>query len=413
MVRLTPVEGLKCELFLQHNEFLPETRLLINGEDKTGSLDRVLLQKPLCEWIDSILAEFMSDEDMGAVKVSFRGTDLDYSQVVTAVERLQKQYGCRIFLGAFHRLASAEDLLNIFDVLACDLVHAAGPLFPAAEFYEAWSEALDRDFHVTLLPLDGANASPLMNSLLGNNLLPASINVPVTVSDHDGLAGFIGAALAEKGDVISRSPWVFPADLTVWQENPLIDRIALKGDVPGVQESLYSRLVLTAMPIGPSVKSGVALSLTAGRSSMVACILSQKNLLNGEYDEALMHVRQEIERVGREHFLFVVSVNHDLVDRMDAVFARLSDASLASVPVVSIWQDGEKSGGSGGEGVPWIASGGFASVEQVAMHYMHHYGYRSKVRDTKECLQRYLLQAYHLGLPVMRNDGWPMESGIF
>lgn len=317
---------------ITHNPFTVNTAILVNGKSPAeGSHLAAYREQRLQHWVEGLFDELRNAFN-GATefKLTFKGVESDWLDIKDAAEKAEAE-GIKITLEhapfakdgekrlqelvKLKEKAKAESLLDLSD----------------GDFLGNFRKALDRDFDVFVVATMSSGKSTLINSILGQDLLPAANEATTAtiaeIYDNDGMPdGVFNATCYAQPDSVgeieckelkfSEAKSVKKELLTEWNSNPEVFKIKLEGNIQGIEERQHVRLVITDTP-GPNNSQNSEHSRTTQK-----CIQDESKqpliiyVLNGtqlgtDDDKCLLGLASEYMakggKQGKDRFLFVAN----------------------------------------------------------------------------------------------------------
>ncbi|WP_407364250.1 hypothetical protein HKW97_24250 (plasmid) [Pseudomonas luteola] len=325
------------QVFLAYNPFLAETQLTIDGEDIPA--DATLAERlsaPLHRWVGSLFELLSAHLNAPtALSLRFRGLDTDYDDIQQAAQIAQAQQDMAIEL-IFEPIASPAERLAALQAL-CDEAQA-GPLqsLRTEMFRQQVSTELEPDFEVNVIATMSSGKSTVINSLLGQDLLPskhqACTATIAQIHDDKTIPTFEGFRVGDQGQPLDDRQPIELADLRVWNDDPRTARINLFGRIPAMARQTQARLVLIDTP-GPNNSRDKRHELVTRKAiaskamPLVLYVLNATALGITDDKHLLAMVRDEMHKGGkrsRDRFLFLLNKIDDLdpeSDPLDDVMA--------------------------------------------------------------------------------------------
>ncbi len=318
------------QVFLAYNPFLAETQLTIDGEDIPA--DATLAERlsaPLHRWVGSLF-ELLSAHLNAPTTLSlrFRGLDTDCDDIQQAAQIAQAQQGMAIEL-TFEPIASPADRLAALQAL-CDEAQT-GPLqsLRTEMFRQQVSAELKPDFEVNVIATMSSGKSTVINSLLGQDLLPskhqACTATIARIHDDKTIPTFEGFRVDDQGQPLDDRQPIELADLRAWNDDPCTARIDLFGKIPAMARQTQAKLVLIDTP-GPNNSRDKRHELVTRKAivskamPLLLYVLNATALGITDDKHLLAMVRDEMHKGGkrsRDRFLFLLNKIDDLDPESD------------------------------------------------------------------------------------------------
>lgn len=258
-----------------------------------------------------------------ALTLHFTGLKADFDDLAEAARvcELGHNLGIRLkhqpIRAAIDRLEALQQLFN---------EAADGPLAALRSdgFKKRFEAETEPNFEVNVIATMSSGKSTLINSLLGQQLLPSKNNACtatiVRIHDRKGVQGFIGQPLGADGRELAQLGPVDSAQLQSWNGDPQIQQIELSGAIANVTINPHANLVLVDTP-GPNSSRNKEHGAATRRAikdkalPLVLYVLNADQLGTTDDQSLLTLVREEMRKGGkqaRDRFVFVLN-------RIDAI----------------------------------------------------------------------------------------------
>lgn len=334
LVDLLKGEKKMINLYIEHNPFTIETKILVNGEapaDNSG-LSSFMNQR-LQFWVDDLFVELyrICGEERNYC-LEFKGVGTDCRDIEEAVKNAREQ-NFNIELNCISVEDGNQRLTKITELIE---EAKANPLF--AEYFEQnrdvqknLESAMDKDFDAFVVATMSSGKSTFINGMLGCELLPA-LNEATTAT----IARIYNDKTKEQGEFvlnqISKDRKLLNENyklhiknketnaeaniLSTWNKDPNTYCINIDGNILGIDANKNVRLVLTDTP-GPNnsqdeehSKTTMSYIKDSDRSPMILYVLNATQLGIND-DKGLLTEISQIMREGgkqsRDRFLFILN----------------------------------------------------------------------------------------------------------
>ena len=323
---------------LMYNPFIVETKVLINGNVSNGKWSRNRNSR-LQMWLDSLF-DLLFEECNDDIELVFRGTELDYNDVVDAANQyLAKHNDVQISFeepilskGVEGRL---NDLINLFDYMqkTCPF-----PDLRDQQIKENFNEAISSEFAVSVIATMSSGKSTLINAMLGRELMPAKNEACTAtiarIKDNDAMTGFKAICFDKDRRIIDKTDNLTLEIMDSYNSNPNVAFIDIEGDIPFVPSD-NMQLVLQDTP-GPNNsrteehKNHTYRVIKEKSKPMVLYILNTTQLSTND-DKKLLSEVAEAMKVGgkqsKDRFIFAVNK----IDTIDVEKGETVDLILDNV----------------------------------------------------------------------------------
>ena len=202
----------------------------------------------------------------------------------------------------------------------------------------AFEMAKSSDFEVNVVATMSAGKSTLINSLLGQRLMPAkqeACTATITeIKDNDS-DHYEASVFDKEGNLIETQPNLSYSIMERLNSNPAVSRIRVKGNIPFVtSEDVSLVLVDTPGPNNsrdPEHKAATYRMLSESSKTVVLYIMNATQLAVDDDSSLLAHVAESMKVGGkqsRDRFIFVVNKLDDFKkgeDSVDAAIKKVKD----------------------------------------------------------------------------------------
>jgi hypothetical protein len=305
---------------LSYNPFLVITELKVNGKTlpTNNSLSEKIKEKRLQHWVDDFFADLSAVyNNPSQIKVNFTGTEADFDDIIASAEFFeQKNKSVHIDLNHIKISEASDTRLTKFKALIED-AKKTGPIdeLRGQDFHNEYEKALDPQFDVNVLATMSSGKSTLINSILGQEILPAKneactatiarIHNDKTIPNQQ----FSARRLNEKWQTINQKV------LNDWNNDTKTKIIEIKGNIPAISDLKHSALTIVDTP-GPNNSRNDDHGLTTHKmlrdkeASMILYVMNATQLSTNDDKYFLTTVKKEIEQYGKEardRFIFLVN----------------------------------------------------------------------------------------------------------
>lgn len=260
------------------------------------------------------------DECNDDLKVTFRGTQLDFEDVKTAADEYMKQYkNVHIQLDKPIIAPDAEARMNNLKGLF-EKLHTECPFedLRSDDVRKKFEEAMSSKFKVSVIATMSSGKSTLINAMLGSDLMPAKNEACTatiaSIEDHDELSEFEAVCKDEDGNAIFNCKPLSAEKMAEYNDDPRVALIDIKGNIPFVT-SQDMQLVLEDTP-GPNNsrteehKKYTYKVIDEESKPMVLYILNATQIGTNDDDYLLTKVANAMKVGGkqsRDRFIFVAN----------------------------------------------------------------------------------------------------------
>lgn len=341
---------------ITYNPFFIETEIKINGKPSEGAWrDRAKGGVRLQVWLSELFSDLV-DECNDDLTVTFHGTSLDYDDVREAAEDYCKHHPeTKIDFNkptlAENAAERVEKLKGLFRKL-----HQECPFdsLRSDELKQAFDEAMGTTFKVSVIATMSSGKSTLINSMLGQELMPAKNEACTAtiarIQDDDAQSDFSGICFDARGQVIDEASPLTAEKMAAWNEDEKVADIDIRGDIPFVT-SKNTQLVLEDTP-GPNNSRTEAHKIHTYKviqseaKPMVLYILNATQIGTNDDSYLLKDVAEAMKIGGkqsRDRFIFVANKadavdpeKESLPEMLDHVKKYLEDKGILNPAVYPV-----------------------------------------------------------------------------
>ncbi|CAE6839745.1 dynamin family protein [Paraburkholderia nemoris] len=307
-----------------HNPFIVDTQFLANGQPpaegcKLSSYKEMRLQVWVEKLFDELSVLFNGDKHFD---VTFTGVESDFLDVVAAAD-VANAGGMQVTV-SWQEIDSSEVRLERIRRLMDEATeHPEFNLFISEneEAKRSFDEAFNKDFDVYVVATMSSGKSTLINAMLGRDLLPAANEATTAtiarITDSDSMKQrFTAQRLGAQGQVLASSENVTAETIKDWNTSADTKLIDIEGNIEGIEERTYVRLVLTDTP-GPNnsqdeehQRTTMGFVQDSRRNPLILYVLNASQLGTND-DKHLLGLVAETMRKGgkqsKDRFIFVIN----------------------------------------------------------------------------------------------------------
>lgn len=319
------------KIFIKYNPYQVKTEILIDGNVPKKNSRLNFGDRRLQEWVDDlpeILFEECSTRDF---ELTFHGTVPDYEDIVAmADEAKAKDIKIKVEHIPAKEVKDKEAAIQeIFKMIQ------EGPFeeLKKPDVVRAFELANSSDFEVNVVATMSAGKSTLINSLLGQRLMPAkqeACTATITEIKDNDADHFEAKVYDKNGDLIESHDNLTYAIMERLNANPAVSRIRTEGNIPFVTADDVS-LVLVDTPgpnnsRDPEHRAATYRMLSESSKTVVLYIMNATQLAVDDDNNLLSHVADSMKVGGkqsRDRFIFVVNKLDDFKKGEDSIDAAL------------------------------------------------------------------------------------------
>lgn len=318
-------------VFIKYNPYQVTTEITIDDKPLKKNSRLNVPDQRLQEWVDNlpdILFEECSTKDF---EITFHGTILDFEDVVAVAEEA-KAKGINITLKHVPAKEVKDKEQAIADIFA-EIQKGPFEELKQPDVVRAFEMAKSSDFEVNVVATMSAGKSTLINSLLGQRLMPAkqeACTATITEIKDNDADHFAAKVYDKSGKLIETHPELTYEIMDRLNANPAVSKIRAEGNIPFVtSEDVSLVLVDTPGPNNsrdPEHKAATYRMLSESSKTVVLYIMNATQLAVDDDNTLLKHVAESMKVGGkqsRDRFIFVVNKLDDFKKGEDSVDAAL------------------------------------------------------------------------------------------
>lgn len=316
------------KVFIKYNPYRVTTEILIDGKKIKNNSQLNRPDQRLQEWVDH-LPEILCEECVTRkFEIEFQGTTLDYEDVLAAAQEAKKQ---DIEISVKHIPAKeAKDKEKVIDGIFEEIKKGPFEEFRDPDLDRAFRLAKSSDFEVNVVATMSAGKSTLINSLLGQKLMPArqeACTATITEIKDNDEESFNAQVFDKDGNQIEQQFNLTYAVMERLNANPDVARIHIEGDIPFVKAKDDVALVLVDTPgpnnaRDPEHRAATFRMLSESSKTLVLYIMNATQLAVDDDNNLLSHVAESMKVGGkqsRDRFIFVLNKLDDFKKGEDSV----------------------------------------------------------------------------------------------
>src|SRR5574344_2552005 len=193
--------------FIRYNPYQVTTEILIDGKDVKRNSRLNVTDQRLQEWIDNLTEILYEECSSKQFEITFHGTTLDYEDVLyVAQEAAKKGIDIKVDHIPSKEVKDKEQAIaDIFEEIQ------NGPFveLKQPDVVRAFEMAKSSDFEVNVVATMSAGKSTLINSLLGQRLMPAkqeACTATITEIKDNDAEHFMAKVYDKDGHLIQTHP---------------------------------------------------------------------------------------------------------------------------------------------------------------------------------------------------------------
>lgn len=313
------------QLYIEHNPFIIETKVLINDVELSNSseLGHIKFSR-LQEWIENFFYTLHKIYGGGRphFDIVFKGVTADFLDIAEAAQKAEKDDLISYSLKHIPVKESEQRLTDIKLLMEEAQQH---PIFKdkfVKSVQKNCEDAFNKDFDVFVAATMSAGKSTLINAMLGCDLLPAANEATTAtiarIVDNDSMpeGQFNGRLINKNHEIIEEVNNIELEKIKEWNSLPDTELIDLEGKIIGIRERDDVRLVLTDTP-GPNNSQDKEHHRTtmrhiqdSTRKPIILYVLNATQLGTNDDQAVLSEIAELMKQGGKQakdRFIFVVN----------------------------------------------------------------------------------------------------------
>lgn len=327
------------KVYIKYNPYTVKTELTINGSKKEDSIFED--GKHLQEWVNDLPKYLLENSDDKEFEVTFYGTEPDYEDVAEICKQYENKNAdlvAKFNVNYEKPTEEVSDKITKITEIFEDIQNGPIKKLKTPELIDAFNKAKSDEFPINIVATMSAGKSTLLNSLLGEEIMPSSQEactaIITNIKNNDSLTDFTAKVYDHKNRQIAESDNATLEEMTKWNGNENVSVIDMEGNIPFVDsEESNSNLVMVDTP-GPNnardKEHGKTMWRMLGSSSktLVLYVLNATQLGTEDDKKALARVKKSMSVGGkqsRDRFIFVVNKLDDLKAKNEDVSRTLQN----------------------------------------------------------------------------------------
>lgn len=324
------------KIFIKYNPYQVTTEITIDDNPLKKNSRLNFGDRRLQEWVDDLPSILFEECNTRDFDITFHGTILDYEDIVSMAEEAKaKDINITVSHIPAKEVKDKEDAIQkIFDMIQ------EGPFeeLKKPDVIRAFELAKSSDFEVNVVATMSAGKSTLINSLLGQKLMPAkqeACTATITEIKDNDAAHFNAHVYDKDGNLIESHDELTHSIMERLNSNPMVSKIRTEGDIPFVtSEDVALVLVDTPGPNNsrdPEHRATTYRMLSESSKTVVLYIMNATQLAVDDDNNLLSHVAESMKVGGkqsRDRFIFVVNKLDDFKigeDSIDKALQKVRD----------------------------------------------------------------------------------------
>ena len=313
---------------ITYNPYKIKAKILVDGEEpKQNSRLSQFLNKRFQLWVDQIPYLLSNEYNDDEFDLTFLGTELDYQDLLAAIESAQKD-GIQFIakkLPAKEFGDKEKDIRNLFSkIKELPFEELQSPAVANA-FELAFNELLEVNVVATM----SAGKSTLINALLGKQLMPikaGACTAKITRIQDDDDSTYKAVTIDQNKTELEHYSSIDYETMKALNKNPDVSEIQVRGNIPFVTADEAS-LVLIDTPgpdnaRDPRHRKIAAKALDQSSKMLVMFVMNGGKLHDEAQDAFLRRIAKSMSVGGKqskERFLFVINKIDDYEENNDDI----------------------------------------------------------------------------------------------
>jgi len=314
------------DFIIDYNPYLVTCTFYKNGRkigDKTkiGSKANQRLQillSPSTNW-EGLLSEIAKVCNDTQIRITFKGRKIDFEDLLYSVDKYsgEVEFECVLEEGK-----NEAAIMSELDAIIADIKKKKLPQFEELDssgrgVFDAYEEAKNGIFEVSVIATMSSGKSTLINSLLHTELLPsenkACTATIARIFDNDQMDGYEAECYdASKKVVYSRTP-INSEMIRAYNADESVQYIDIEGSIPSIPSNKI-RLCLIDTP-GPNNSRNenherLTRSIIKRTNSVILYVMNATQIGINDDHQLLYDISNEMKRAGkqsRDRFIFVIN----------------------------------------------------------------------------------------------------------
>lgn len=308
-----------AQVFVKYNPYRLETEIKINGKKlpTDSGLYKVTKGKRLQEWVGKLPEMLRKECNAVEFSLEFNGMELDWDDFKEAFSQAEKKGIVKVsgmrFLAGKRDEEITQKIVSVFQ----DLQEGPVEEFRDEKLIRIFESVNNAIFPINVIATMSSGKSTLINSLLGNKLMPsknAACTATITeILDTDSDV-FAAVAYDKEDNEVGRTDSLTYEVMSDWNDKDEVQRILAEGNIPFL-DSRNTALMLVDTP-GPNNSQNQAhknttyMAINRDSNNLILYVLNGTQLSTNDDAALLRYVAEQIQKGGkqaRDRFLFVIN----------------------------------------------------------------------------------------------------------
>ncbi|MCK8827927.1 dynamin family protein [Natroniella acetigena] len=226
------------EVFIKYNPYKVKIEIKINEKElPKDSRLQYHLGKRLQLWLDKLIEGLLDEINRNEFKILFYGRKVDFADLQEIVMKYNQREDKNIIIEHQPIKGDSElDKIKRLKELSNYMKDSPFEDLRSSKLQKKFKKAIESQFEVALIATMSAGKSTLLNSLLGQELMPsknrACTATIVKIKDNDESNEFKGKVFDKDENLLEKINDLDKEKMSKLNENPEVDYIELEGDIP-------------------------------------------------------------------------------------------------------------------------------------------------------------------------------------
>ncbi len=314
------------DLIIDYNPYLVKCTFIKDGEILgddtrlgTRSNQRLqILQSPSAGW-NGLLSEIAAECADTRINITFRGRRIDYEDLIYDIERYKGEAVFDVTLEEGKNEAEIMDGLDsiITEIRAKDIPEFEEATSDGVGIFEAYEEAKNGIFEISVIATMSSGKSTLINSLLHTELLPSenkACTATITrILDNSEMDGYEAECFDKERRLLYPRSHVSSEFIRQYNADEEVQYIDIEGNIPAIRSNKI-RLCLIDTP-GPNNSRNdnherLTRSIIKRTNSVILYVMNATQFGINDDHQLLYDISSEMKRAGkqsRDRFIFILN----------------------------------------------------------------------------------------------------------
>ena len=156
---------------IKYNPYLVSTQIKVDGQSPKPNSSLNVQNCRLQEWVEKLPQILMDEYRDANFELTFTGTEADFEDIVSSVEAFGNNVNIKCSL---NKTADIDDAETAIDEIFEEIKAGPIPELKDQKIIDAFEKAKNSQFEINVVATMSSGKSTLINSLLGQQLMPAA-----------------------------------------------------------------------------------------------------------------------------------------------------------------------------------------------------------------------------------------------